>query len=118
MATYLITGSSRGLGLSIISRLASLPQSEVSTVFATARQDRSARLREIVDSSSGRVGFVPLDVTDENSAIEAARLVDRQLQGRGLDVLINNAGRMPVTREGLESMYDPIIPCLVNCMDN
>lgn len=105
MATYLITGSSRGLGLALVSRLASLPQSEVSAVFATARQDNSPRLRELVDSSSSRVGFVPLDVTDERSATEAVELVDKQLQGRGLDVLINNAGVMPVTRQGLEGMY-------------
>lgn len=113
MATYLITGSSRGLGLAMVSRLASLPQSEVSTIFATARQDNSARLRELVDSSSGRIGFVPLDVTDENSATKAANLIDRQLQGRGLDVLINNAGVMPVTRGGLEAMYEIHDSCLV-----
>ena len=106
MATYLITGSSRGLGLAIVSRLASLPQTEVSRIFATARQDNSTRLRELVDSSSGRVRFLPLDVTDENGAIEAASVVDRQLQGRGLDVLVNNAGVMPVTKQGLEGMYD------------
>ena len=110
MATYLITGSSRGLGLAMVSRLASLPQNEVSTIFATARQDNSTRLRELVDHSSGRVRYLPLDVTDKNSVIEAASRVDRQLQGRGLDVLINNAGIMPVTKQGLEGMYDLILP--------
>lgn len=105
MASYLITGSSRGLGLAMASRLASLPKSDVSAVFATARQDNSPQLRQLVNSSSGRVGFVPLDVTDERSAVDAAGLVEQQLQGRGLDVLINNAGVMPLSRQGLEGMY-------------
>lgn len=105
MASYLITGSSRGLGLAMASRLASLPKSDVSAVFATARQDNSSQLRQLVNSSSGRVGFVPLDVTDERSAVDAAGLVEQQLQGRGLDVLINNAGVMPLSRQGLERMY-------------
>jgi NAD(P)-dependent dehydrogenase (short-subunit alcohol dehydrogenase family) len=105
MASYLITGSSRGLGLAMASRLASLPKSDVSAVFATARQDNSPQLRQLVNSSPGRVGFVPLDVTDEKSAVDAAGLVEQQLQGRGLDVLINNAGVMPLSRQGLEGMY-------------
>lgn len=37
--------------------------------------------------------------------MEAAGLVDQHLQGRGLDVLINNAGVMPLSRQGLEGMY-------------
>lgn len=104
MSTYLITGSSRGLGLAMVTRLASLPKSEVATVFATARQDNSPRLRELVDSSSGRVGFVPLDVSDDQSVAEAAGLVKQQLRGRGLDVLINNAGVIPTRKQTLEGM--------------
>lgn len=105
MSTFLITGSSRGLGLAIVTRLASLPSSEVSTVFATARQDNSPRLRELVDSSSGRVGLVPLDVSDDQSVGEAVGLVKQQLQGRGLDVLINNAGVASTRKQDLEGMY-------------
>lgn len=105
MATYLITGSSRGLGLALVSRLASLPPSDVGAVIATSRQDNSPRLRELVNESSGRVGFVPMDVTDTKSIQDAAESVKNRLRGRGLDVLINNAGVMPVTRGGLEAMY-------------
>lgn len=104
MATYLITGSSRGLGLSLVTRLASLPISEVGTVIATSRQDNSPRLRDLVHSSSGRVRFVPMDVTDTQSVQEAVRSVEERLQGRGVDVLVNNAGVFPGGRS-LEDMY-------------
>jgi len=105
MATYLITGSSRGLGLALVCRLALLPSSDVGAVIATSRQDNSPRLRELVNSSSGRVRFVPMDVTDTKSIQEAVGSVKDRLSGRGLDVLINNAGVMPVTKGGLEAMY-------------
>jgi NADP-dependent 3-hydroxy acid dehydrogenase YdfG len=104
MATYLITGSSRGLGLSLVTRLASLPISEVGTIIATSRQDNSPRLRDLVHSSSGRVWFVPMDVTDNHSVQEAVRSVQERLQGRGVDVLVNNAGVFPGGRS-LEDMY-------------
>ena len=104
MATYLITGSSRGLGLSLVSRLATLPTTDVGTIIATSRHDNSPRLRDLVHSSSGRVRFVPMDVTDSQSVREAVRSVEERLQGRGVDVLVNNAGVFPGGR-GLEDMY-------------
>lgn len=104
MASYLVTGASRGLGLALVERLVSLPKAEVQTVFATSRQDNSSRLRELVTSSSGRVEFVQLDVTDETSITQAARTVEGKLQGKGLDFLINNAGVMDWSPEGLEGM--------------
>lgn len=105
MSTFLITGCSRGLGLAMVARLASLPKHEVGTVFATSRQNNSSRMRELIDSTSNRIDLVPLDVTSQDSITDATRRVERQLQGRGLDVLINNAGIMPLSRDGLEGMY-------------
>lgn len=104
MASYLVTGSSRGLGLALVSRLASLPQANVETIIATARQDNSPRLKEIASASSGRVELVNLDVTDKASVEEAARSVDEKLKGKGLDYLINNAGVMGWSTRGLEGM--------------
>ncbi|KAE8155196.1 hypothetical protein BDV25DRAFT_38344 [Aspergillus avenaceus] len=105
MASYLITGSSRGLGLALVSRLIALPASQVATVFATSRQDQpSANLKEIIDRSAGRVAHVQLNTTDQLSIKSAVQQVERQLQGRGLDVLINNAGVQPMTQGGVETM--------------
>ena len=104
MASFLITGSSRGLGLALATRLASLPSGQVGIVFATARQDNSAQLKELISASSGRVEFVGLDVTDKKSVREATRLVEQKLQGKGLDYLINNAGAMDWNPAGVEGM--------------
>jgi NAD(P)-dependent dehydrogenase (short-subunit alcohol dehydrogenase family) len=112
MASYLVTGSSRGLGLALVSRLATMPKAEVGTIIATARQDNSPRLKELVDASSGRVEFVNLDITDQDSVEAAARLVEAKLQGKGLDYLINNAGVMDWSSTGLEGM------CVVFCSVN
>ncbi|KAF3402003.1 hypothetical protein F1880_009925 [Penicillium rolfsii] len=104
MASYLVTGSSRGLGLALVSRLASLPAAQVGKIIATARQDNSAQLTELVKSSSGRVELVRMDVTNESSIQEAAKLVESKLQGKGLDYLINNAGLMDWSPSGVEGM--------------
>lgn len=104
MASYLITGASRGLGLALVSRLATLPTTEVGKIIATARSDNSQKLKEIVNASLGRVEMVRLDVTDQKSALEAASEVEGKLQGRGLDYLINNAGVADYSPTGVEGM--------------
>lgn len=104
MASYLVTGSSRGLGLAIVSRLASLPVAQVGKIIATARQDSSPQLKEIANASPGRVELVKLDVTNQSSIQEAVKFVEGKLQGKGLDYLINNAGVMDWTPAGLEGM--------------
>ncbi|KAJ5931139.1 hypothetical protein N7466_006632 [Penicillium verhagenii] len=104
MASYLITGASRGLGLALVSRLAALPVAEVGKIIATARSDNSPKLKEIVKALPGRIDWVKLDVTDQESVLEAASEVETKLQGRGLDYLINNAGMMDYSPTGVEGM--------------
>lgn len=103
MASYLITGSSRGLGLALATLLASKPASEVSQVFASARSE-SAGIRDLVAKSEGRVHFIPLEVTSFDSAEAAAQQVDSVLGGKGLDVLVNNAGIMTAALNGIDAM--------------
>lgn len=45
-----------------------------------------------------------MDVTDTQSVQEAVRSVQERVQGRGVDVLVNNAGIFPGGRN-LEDMY-------------
>ncbi|KKY27605.1 putative short chain oxidoreductase [Diplodia seriata] len=105
MASYLITGSTRGLGFALTTLLASKPASEVSKIFATGRKQNDA-LAKLVQESAGRVEFVQLDVTDPQSAKEAAKAVEKTLGGKGLDVLVNNAGIMNYGPQGIEEMTD------------
>ncbi|KAL4865110.1 hypothetical protein BDV12DRAFT_211249 [Aspergillus spectabilis] len=106
MATYLITGSSRGLGLAMAAGLAALPESEVGFVFATSRQINAPGLAELAEKTSGRVVPVQLDPNDPDSLRAAVKLVEERLQGKGLDVLVNNAGVQPVTDGRIEKMDD------------
>lgn len=103
MASYLITGASRGLGFELTRQLLSLPASQVNKVFATTRADAPG-LAELAQKSSGRLVVVKLDVTKEATIKEAAKEVEADLAGRGLDVLINNAGKMPWTPNGVATM--------------
>lgn len=103
MATFLITGASRGFGLALVRELASFPASEVSKVIASARGDAPA-LDELAKTSSGRVVTVKLDVADQASIKKAAAEVETKLGGKGLDVLINNAGICQYALGGVKSM--------------
>lgn len=72
--------------------------------FATARQDNSAQLKELVEKSTGRVKFVQLDIAIDSSAEEAAFQLEKLLDGASLDVLINNAGLITWMTEGIDKM--------------
>ncbi|KAJ1304132.1 hypothetical protein OPQ81_008533 [Rhizoctonia solani] len=95
--TWLITGSSRGIGLALVTELAKY---SVNVIFATCRHpDRAGRLKEVADNAyPDRVHIVPLDVTDEVSIKEAANQIGDKLSrvgpipgDAGLDYLIQNA---------------------------
>ncbi|KAE8372265.1 hypothetical protein BDV26DRAFT_298015 [Aspergillus bertholletiae] len=91
MATYIVTGSSRGLGLAMVKNLIARDPTEVRLVIAATRKSSPA-LDEIVKREAGRVAFIPLDVSNEASiasSVEAAGSVAGQ---KGVDVLINCAG--------------------------
>lgn len=103
MASYLITGTSRGIGLALTGILASKPVSEVSVVFAATRTETNA-LQQLVSQSAGRVHLVKIDVTDEESIKNAAADVQKLLNGKGLDILINGVGIMNYTPNGIETM--------------
>ena len=82
--TWIITGSSRGLGRALAE--AALAAGE--KVAATAR--RVDDLQDLSDRYRDQVLLLPLDVTNKTQAIEAVASTIRTF-GR-LDVLVNNAG--------------------------
>ncbi|GAB3958956.1 SDR family NAD(P)-dependent oxidoreductase [Actinoallomurus acanthiterrae] len=82
--TWLITGSSRGLGRALT--VAALERGD--RVVATAR--RPEQLADLVDRYGDRVRTFALDVTDAEAARAAVRFAVEAF-GR-LDVVVNNAG--------------------------
>ncbi|KAL3259197.1 hypothetical protein ABHI18_005451 [Aspergillus niger] len=91
MASYLVTGSTRGIGFELVRQLSEKSPSEVSTIIATSRSV-NASLQDLADRHPGRVVLVPLDVTVPESIQKAAQTVESIMGDKGLDVLINNAG--------------------------
>jgi NADP-dependent 3-hydroxy acid dehydrogenase YdfG len=86
----LVTGASSGIGRATASRLAS----DGMTVIAAAR--RADRLSELADGTDGAIVPCELDVTDRG-AFQAA--VDDVINHHGrIDVLVANAGVMPLSR--------------------
>ncbi len=77
--TYLVTGANRGLGLEFARSLAARGD----TVLATARRPQQAEALARICPQ-----VLPLDVADPESVRELAR----RLEGRPIDVLVNNAG--------------------------
>ncbi|KAM5477246.1 hypothetical protein MauCBS54593_000520 [Microsporum audouinii] len=105
MASYLITGTSRGIGLGLVGDLVAKPASEVSVIFAAARTETDA-LKALIAKSAGRIEFVPIDVTSEEKVKKAVEQVEKSLGDKGLDVLINNAGVIDYAPNGIETMTD------------
>ncbi|KFZ03071.1 hypothetical protein V502_11249, partial [Pseudogymnoascus sp. VKM F-4520 (FW-2644)] len=91
MASYLVSGSSRGLGLAMVAHLANSSPSDARVIFATARSE-TPDLKELIEKSSGRVVYIEMDTTDQASVDKAVKAVEIQLGDRGLDYLVNNAG--------------------------
>src|SRR5882757_8756467 len=78
MATALVTGANRGIGLS----LARLLKARGDTVIAACRRETPELAALGVELASG------VDVTSDKSL----NLLAERLKGRTLDVLVNNAG--------------------------
>jgi len=90
----IVTGGSRGIGESIVRRLAA----EGATVYTTynSNKEKAETLANELTSSGGNVKFLHVDVSNENQVKEFIELVTNE--AKRIDVLVNNAG---VTKDGL-----------------
>ena len=85
-ATVLITGANRGIGLELARQYSEAGWQ----VIGTARQPD--RATELANLNNARV--VQLDVTEQDSVVRLAN----ELSGQSIDLLINNAGILPMMR--------------------
>jgi len=87
--TILITGATSGIGRIQALRLAAAGHS----IFATGRGQTALDALQTEAAGKGlRLETMLLDVTNSASIADARDEVDRRTSGKGLDVLINNAG--------------------------
>lgn len=88
----IVTGASSGIG-DATARL--LAECGAAVVLAARRDDRLQSLRDDIERAGGRALAVATDVTDR-AAVQ--RLADRAKEEFGrIDVLVNNAGIMPLS---------------------
>lgn len=104
MATYLITGASRGIGLELTKQLLELPTSEVSKVFAVARNVESDAIKQLEQKYPDRLHPVSASVDNTASVQKAVEVVKHKLNGQSLDVLVNNAGISGETKGSIKDM--------------
>jgi NAD(P)-dependent dehydrogenase (short-subunit alcohol dehydrogenase family) len=102
MVSYLVTGANRGLGLALVVKLSSLPDT---LIFAAARTSSPA-LQSLINSSNGKITELSLEISKPASIVAAVEVVQKHLGDNGLDVLINNAGTQPYTPGGTAMMDD------------
>jgi NAD(P)-dependent dehydrogenase (short-subunit alcohol dehydrogenase family) len=97
MATILITGANRGLGLELTRQYLA----EGDAVIAATRNPGAAhRLRQLERDAKGRLTVVEADVADSASVERAAA----HLPAAAIDVLINSAGVMGGDRQAIGSI--------------
>jgi NADP-dependent 3-hydroxy acid dehydrogenase YdfG len=90
--TALITGASSGIGAATARMLA---REGAAVVLAARRENRLRGLADEIEAEGGRALAVPLDVTDRAACARAVEATERAFGG--IDVLVNNAGIMPLS---------------------
>jgi NADP-dependent 3-hydroxy acid dehydrogenase YdfG len=88
----IVTGASSGIG-GATARL--LARNGATVVLAARREDRLTALKEAIEADGGTAHVVATDVTDRD-AVKALAQATLDATGR-IDILINNAGIMPLT---------------------
>lgn len=88
----IITGASSGLGKATAHRLA---KGGAKLVLAARREERLVELRDEIKEHGGDAIYRVTDVTDRDQ-VEALAAAAKETYGR-IDVLVNNAGLMPLS---------------------
>jgi NADP-dependent 3-hydroxy acid dehydrogenase YdfG len=95
----IVTGASSGIGDATAHRLA---QEGMSVALAARREERLEALKAEIEADGGTALVCPTDVTDR-AQVKALAEATREAFGR-IDVLVNNAGIMPLSL--MESLHE------------
>ncbi len=91
-ASVIVTGASSGIGEATAHRLA---EEGAAVALAARREERLEALRDDIEADGGTAIVCPTDVTDRE---QVQALADATLDAFGrIDVLVNNAGIMPLS---------------------
>ncbi|OSX61329.1 hypothetical protein POSPLADRAFT_1074902 [Postia placenta MAD-698-R-SB12] len=108
--TWLISGTSRGIGLELVRQLVASPSN---LVIATCRKpDGASALKALKGSAKGSLHIVSLDTGNEASIRASVKEVDKILAGRGLDYLYNNAAITEGNDSAFEFSYKGLLETL------
>src|SRR5687767_7273929 len=102
----IVTGASSGIGEAVARRLAA---DGCTVVLAARRTDRLATVEREIGEAGGTATSMTTDVTRRD---DVAKLVDATVRRFGrLDVLVNNAGVMPLSllRSGKVEEWDRMV---------
>lgn len=91
--SVLVTGSNRGIGLELVRHLVDSPLSPLQ-IFAGCRDPngpRAQELQELAQKHQDVITVVQLDTDSLASIADASKVVEAKLDGRGLNLIINNA---------------------------
>ncbi|OSD04961.1 NAD-P-binding protein [Trametes coccinea BRFM310] len=100
--TWLVTGSSRGIGFELVRQL--VASSDNLVVAACRTPDKATALKGLKASAKGTLHIVQMDVSDFDSIRASAKQLEPILGEIGLDYLINNAA---VASRDLPFALDP-----------
>lgn len=90
--TAIITGASSGIGQAAAKELAN---KGFSVMLAARREDRLVELKKEIEEAGGQAAY---KITDVTSAAEMKALAEATIeQFGGIDVMLNNAGLMPLS---------------------
>lgn len=94
MNSVLITGCNRGLGLGLVMSFLTL-RNPIKHIFATVRDPSGAQELKDLASAHNNLRILQLDVTSFDTFPELVKQITVNVGGKGLNMLINNAGYAP-----------------------
>ena len=91
----LVTGGSGTIGQAIAKSLVSQGASVVLTARRMEKLQKAQEALQEVAAETAQVHVITSDVSNEDSVVELFQQIDQLEDGKGIDLLVNNAGKLP-----------------------